>query len=111
MFCHDCQGVFRHGIVDAQNFDLKRVEPQVLSGTYDPQDLAVGQISVRIIDLIGDQVKVPLIAFPFDQPESGLDREFLVELTDQRFAGVDLLGYQRAFTYGSTPSIGCVIAS
>jgi hypothetical protein len=80
IFSHHVQRGFGHGRIDSDHLYLKRIKPQALLRTNDPQYLAVGAVNIGVVDLIGRQIEIPLVAVPLPKPERGLNGVLFAEM-------------------------------
>ena len=93
MLGRDIQHRLGDWVIVSDHLHLHGIEPQVVRiKPENPYYLAVGARYVRIVDLIGRQVEIPIAILMFFEPECGVERYAFVEFVDQFRAGIHLLG-------------------
>ena len=107
----DIEGGLGQWIAGGDQLDQERVEVGTGEFASQTQDLSIGRTTIRASDLVGSDVKVPLLFFAILDPEGGLDRYVLIQSTHEFRPRVDLFAHQLTLIHLSTPFAGSVTAS
>src|SRR5271166_2768802 len=101
----ELEGGLGQWIAGGDQLDQERVEVGTGEFASQTQDLSIGRTTIRVSDLVGSDVKVPLLFF------ASLDRCVLIQSTHEFRPRIDLFAHQLTLIHLSTPFPGSVTAS